>query len=55
MMVTMADMDFKGKPGEKKLMTDRAFFEEIIVKMEILVDVQKEIGLAYFEDSSCLQ
>ena len=33
MLVTAADINFKGRPGEKKLMTDKAFFEEIIVKM----------------------
>lgn len=32
-------MNFNGRPGEKKLMTDKAFFEEIVVKMELLVEV----------------
>ena len=52
MFTTAADMNFKGRPGEKKLMTDKAFFEEIVIKMELLVEVQKEIGLSHFDESA---
>ena len=41
-LVTAQDVrePYKRSSGEKKLMTDRAFYEEIMIKMELLVDVQ---------------
>lgn len=41
--------------GEKKLMTDYAFQEEIMIKMNLLAEVQMEIGLSVFGDENTKQ
>ena len=56
-LVTAQDVrePYKRSTGEKKLMTDRAFYEEIMIKMEVLVEVQKQMGISLWEDTAKIE
>ena len=40
-MTTEPDWQYKKSAGNKKLMTDRAFYDEIMIKMELLAEIQE--------------